>query len=156
MEPKADHPDIPAVYGKPKTLLDWASVRELLEKAERYWLATTRKDGRPHVIPIDGMWIDDVWYFGGDPKTVHQRTVKANPNIVVHLEDAMKAVIVEGTAEWILPSDEDAKRLADANNAKYGYGMTPAQYSKGTWGLKPKRVIAWTEFLADATRFRFD
>lgn len=156
MDPTAELLDLPDAYGKVSSTLDWVGVRERLEKAESFWLATTRADGRPHVIPIDGLWIDDIWYFGGAPETVHQRTVKENPNLVMHLEDPMRAVIVEGVAEWLTPSAEDARRLAEANKAKYGYPTSPSQYSKGVWGLRPKRVLAWNSFPTDCTRFRFD
>src|SRR5688572_26978559 len=106
MEPTAELLDFPSAYGKASIKLDWNGVRERLEKAERYWLGVTRADGRPHVIPIDGLWLDDIWYFGGAPETVHQRSVKENPNLVMHLEDTMQAVIVEGVAGWLTPSEE--------------------------------------------------
>ncbi len=47
MDPTAEPLDLPAAYGKVSSVLGWAGVRERLEKAERYWLATTRSDGRP-------------------------------------------------------------------------------------------------------------
>ncbi len=155
MEPTAELLELPAAYGRVFSTLDWAGVRERLEKAERYWLATARSDGRPHVIPIDGLWVDDVWYFGGAPDTVHQRTVKENPNLVMHLEDPMRAVIVEGVADWLTPPEEDARRLAEANKEKYGYPTSASQYASGVWGLKPKRVLAWNSFPTDCTRFLF-
>ena len=68
----------------------------------------------------------------------------------------MQAVIVEGRAEWLTPTPADAKRLADANKKKYGYPTSASQYTSGVWGLKPKRVLAWTSFPKDATRFLFD
>ncbi|MEV0388431.1 pyridoxamine 5'-phosphate oxidase family protein [Nonomuraea sp. NPDC050643] len=30
--------------------------------------ATVRADGRPHVVPVDGVWVDDRLYFGGRPE----------------------------------------------------------------------------------------
>ena len=156
VEPRAELLDLPGAYGKPTTSLDWASVEKRIEEAERYWLAITRADGRPHVIPIDGLWLDGRWYFGGAPETVHQRSVRENPRVVMHLEDTMRAVIVEGVAEWVTPSAEDAKRLAEANKAKYGYPTSPSQYARGTWSLAPSRVLAWNSFPKDCTRFTFD
>ena len=155
LEPTAEILELPSAYGRATSTLDWPSVRERLEKAERYWLAATRPDGRPHVIPIDGIWLDDVWYFGGAPETVHQRSVKENPSVVRHLEDPMKAVIVEGDAEWLTPSPEVGTRLSEASKAKYGYAPSPEDYSAGVWGLRPRRVLAWNSFPKDATRFVF-
>ena len=137
MQPTAELLTIPAVYGKPKKVLDWNTVYGRLDQAERYWLATTRPDGRPHVVPVDGVWLDGIWYFGGHPDTIHQRNLQTNRKIAIHLEDAMAVVIVEGDAEWIKQSAGAAKRLAETSNAKYGYGATAKTYQAGTWGLRP-------------------
>ena len=63
MEPIAELVDFPEEYGKASTKLDWPSVRAQLERAERYWIATIRPDGRPHVVPVDGIWVEDLWYY---------------------------------------------------------------------------------------------
>jgi Pyridoxamine 5'-phosphate oxidase len=155
MQPTAELLALPAVYGKPKRITDWGAVYQRLETSERYWLATTRPDGRPHVVPVDGVWVDGLWYFGGHKDTVHQRNLRTNTKIALHLEDAMSVVIVEGDAEWIKPSTGDAKRIATASNDKYGYGATAKSYREGTWALRPRVVIAWSDLLNDATRFTF-
>ena len=50
-------------YGNPP--LEWPRVMESLQQvaalealdpASRYWLATTRPDGRPHVMPVGAVW----------------------------------------------------------------------------------------------------
>jgi hypothetical protein len=156
VEPTVELLDLPREYGTPATTLEWSVVRERLEAAERYWLVTTRPDGRPHVIPIDGVWLDDRWYFGGAPATVSMRNIERNQEIAVHLEDTTQAVIVEGIAERFVPSPEDAARLAEASNAKYGYGTKPEEYADGVWTLRPRRALAWTSFPTDCTRFVFD
>jgi nitroimidazol reductase NimA-like FMN-containing flavoprotein (pyridoxamine 5'-phosphate oxidase superfamily) len=155
MEATAQLLVLPKEYGTPKVTLEWEAVRGRLESSERYWLATTRPDGRPHVIPIDGVWLDDRWYFGGAPQTVSMRNLRANQEIVVHLEDPMRAVILEGTAEWLEPSTEQATLLAELSNQKYGYDMHPEAYAKGVWALRPRRALAWTDFPKDCTRFLF-
>jgi Pyridoxamine 5'-phosphate oxidase len=155
MDPTAELLHLPEAYGIPKTTLDWESVRDRFQEAERYWLATTRPDGRPHVIPIDGVWQDDRWYFGGAPKTVSMRNLGANQEIAVHLEDTMQAVIVEGPAEWVTPSPDEARRLVEASKRKYGYALSPEDYARGVWSLRPRRALAWTQFPKDCTRFTF-
>lgn len=155
MEPSAEPLDLPKEYGKVKTVLSWPTIRAALERAERYWIATTRFDSRPHVVPVDGIWVDDQWYFGGSEQAIHQRTVAANPNVVMHLEDAMKAVIVEGQVRQTKPSAALAKRLVAASREKYGYAPPVSEYQKGVPTLLPSRVLAWTEFPKNATRFVF-
>ena len=37
------------------------------------------------------------------------------------------------------------------------HGMTAATYARqGAIAIRPRKVVAWTEFTADPTRFRFE
>jgi hypothetical protein len=75
----------------------------------------------------------------------------------MHLEDGMKAVIVEGEVRHTNPSKPLAERLADSSRKKYGYGMDASDYERGgVLTLRPRRVLAWMAFPKDATRFRFE
>ena len=156
--PSVDKPAIPAEYGNPTQRLTWADVEKRLESATVYWIASTRPDGRPHVIPRDGTWLDGGLYYGGSPLTVHHRNITHNPHVVVHIGDGMEAFIVEGKVEIEKPSKEMAQRISDASFAKYPqYGrMDPSLYMGGVSVLRPRRVIAWTSFTENATRFRFE
>ena len=136
-------------------MLTWGEVDPLLSRATAYWLATTRPDGRPHTVPVDGIWQDGGLYFGGDPKTVHIRNLQADPRAVLHTESGASPIIVEGTADWSAPTEDEATRLAEATQAKYGYPTSPASYTSGVWHLRPHMVLAWTVLYEDATRFRF-
>ena len=159
MEPIVEQLDLPKDYGTPKKKLEWASVRADLEEAPVYWVASTRPDGRPHVVPRDGIWLDDTWYYGGSPKTVHNRNIDKNPAAAMHIGDGMKAIIVEGDSRFVKTSQETGQKLAEINNVKYAhYGMnsTAETYTQGgTWALKATRVIAWNLLFEDATRFVF-
>ena len=154
--PRTSSIRLPAEYGTPAQTLPWEDVRSRLERASQYWLATTRPDGRPHTVPVDGLWVDDRWYFGGSPEAIHQRNLRTNREIVVHLADPMEAVIMEGPASWRVMASSDARRLAAASKAKYGYAPPLHVYTSGVWTLEPRRVLAWTDFPGDATRFDFD
>lgn len=87
-------------------------------------------------MPLDGIWLDDRWFFGGSAETVKHRNLSADPRAVLHLEDAQHAVIVEGICELVFPDGELADRLSELSQAKYGYGPDPASYSKGVWCLR--------------------
>ena len=50
--------NLPASYGSPNRVLSWAEVEQKLIESKTYWLATTRPDGRPHVMPVWGVWMD--------------------------------------------------------------------------------------------------
>jgi len=156
-EPIVEKPDIPPEYGNPTQRLEWPDVEKRLESAPVYWIASTRPDGRPHVIPRDGTWLDGGLYYGGSAQTVHHRNITHNPHVVVHIGDGHEAIIVEGTVEIEKPTEEMAERLADEMFAKYPqYGrLEPSLYRGGVSVLRPRRVLAWTSFAENATRFRF-
>jgi nitroimidazol reductase NimA-like FMN-containing flavoprotein (pyridoxamine 5'-phosphate oxidase superfamily) len=157
-KPVVEKPDIPSEYGNPQQRLEWADVEHRLSDSTVYWIASTRPDGRPHVVPRDGMWLDGALYYGGSPETVHYRNITHNPRIAVHVGDGQEAIIVEGTVESEKPTEEMAQRLSDESFAKYPqYGrIDPGLYKGGVSRLRPRRVLAWTSFTENATRFRFD
>jgi general stress protein 26 len=157
-EPVVEKPDIPSEYGDPKQRLEWADVERKLESSIVYWIASTRPNGRPHVIPRDGLWLDGGLYYGGSPETVHHRNITRNPHIAVHIGDGQEAIIVEGAVEVEEPTEEMAVRLSDESLAKYPqYGrVEPNIYMGGVSLLRPRRVLAWTSFTENATRFRFE
>lgn len=165
-EPTRDRPQMPDGYGVPDSddgLLTWPAVEERLVASHQYWMATTRPDGRPHVVPRWGVWLDGGLYYDGAPTTIHVRNLHANHACSLHLEDGWRAVVVEGTASPAEPPGLDlGARIAAAMGAKYGEkGYTP---SADTWegeaagGLvrfTPAKAMAWFDFPSDVTRFRF-
>ena len=153
--PRSEQLDLPPEYGRPTRLLDWDAVDRRLAEARHYWLATVRPDGRPHVVPLDGLWLDTRWYFGGSPRTVKHRNLLANRRVTMHLDGGASAVIVDGQCEIQKPSPDQARRLVAASKAKYGYAPPAKAYRSGVWTLLPERVLAWTELHVDATRFLF-
>ena len=159
--PRVDRPEIPAEYGVSKATehVDWSHVEERLAADRVYWIATVGPGARPRVRPIDGLYVDGVIYVGGSPKTRWIQEITANPQVSIHLDGVDDVVIVEGEAEVLTKnSDELAERLAAASNAKFPeYGMTAASYKgPGPVAIRPRKVIAWTDFTKDPTRFRFD
>ena len=159
MEPRAEQLYLPKEYGTPKKQLEWGAVRNDLEEAPVYWVASVRPDGRPHVVPRDGLWLDHTWYYGGSPKTVHNNNIEKNPEVAVHIGDGMKAIIVEGRSEFVRTDRSTGAKLAEMNNRKYAhYGMNSKaeDYSeRGIWAVTARRVIAWNVLFEDATRFTF-
>ena len=155
VEPRVELVRFPEGYGTPTVTLAWSDVQGRLIAAKQYWLVTTRPSGAPHVVPTDGIWHDDNFYFGGHPATVHLRNLEHNQRVAVHLENATAAVIVEGNAERVTPSIADARSLARSSKAKYGWGSSVDTYRAGVWRVAPRRVLSWNELHRDATRFSF-
>src|SRR3954466_40287 len=80
-------------------------VERLLADAQLYWIITVRVDGRPHAVPLVGVWHDGAFAFCTGRKAQKARNLEANPKVAV-TTGAMgangwasgKDVVVEGTA----------------------------------------------------------
>jgi hypothetical protein len=157
--PIADRPRMPDGYGVPKTatgLLGWEAVENRLHAARVYWVATSGAGAQPRVRPVDGLYVDGALYVGGSPETRWVRDLHENPRVSVHLDGDDFVVIVEGTATFDGLPPELAQRVADASNAKFGYGVTQADYTRpGVVSIRPRVVLAWSGGLTNMTRFRF-
>jgi pyridoxine/pyridoxamine 5'-phosphate oxidase len=91
-------------YGIPadrKGMLEWKRVSQQLVESRNYWIATTRPDGRPHTVPVWGVWLDGALHFGTDRRSRKARNLATNQGTVIHLESGDDAVILEGVAEEI-------------------------------------------------------
>lgn len=158
--PIIDRPVIPKGYGVPshaRDLLPWSHVEKRLTETRVYWLATVTPEGRPHVRPVDGIYVDGRIYLGGSPETRWMQNLQANPEVSVHLDGVDDVAIVEGVVETVAPDRARAERLAAASNAKFPeYGMTVASYEgQAVTSVRPRRAYAWASFPKDVTRFRF-
>lgn len=164
-EPMTERPDMPDGYGVPShadDLLARPDIESRLVAAQVYWLATTRPDDRPHVVPRWGVWLDGAFWYDGSPETRHTRNLTDNGACTLHLEDGTRAVIVEGTSG---PADPPGTALGRRLSAAFGKyrdaGYAPeadAGEGKGAGGLcrlQPAKALAWTSFPTDVTRFRW-
>jgi nitroimidazol reductase NimA-like FMN-containing flavoprotein (pyridoxamine 5'-phosphate oxidase superfamily) len=163
MEPRrimqAERPNMPAGYGISRSaegLLPWSYAESRLIESHSYWISTTRPDGRPHVMPVWGVWMDGALYFGTDRGSRKSRNLEANPAVVAHVESADEAVIVEGVAR-AEAGREALKRLDAAYLAKYKMRLTEAPGELAVWAIVPRVVFAMREkdFPQSATRWRF-
>jgi Pyridoxamine 5'-phosphate oxidase len=164
-EPKASRPQMPKQYGmvnakNGKGLLPWSYACERIEKARNYWICTTRPDGRPHSMPVWGVWVEDAFYFGTDPQSRKARNLASNPALVVHLESGDDVVILEGKAEEIRVTDKRLLEQLDKGSFEKDkiHVMGPQGQAGGLYRMKPRVAFAWREqdFNSSATRWTFD
>src|SRR5262249_38341540 len=124
--PHASRPRMPG-YGLPPAdegMWPWAWAEEILTGAQRYWLATTRPDGRPHLMPVWGVWRDCALWFSTGDRSVKAANLAACPACAVSVERGPHGVVIEGTAHR-LPAPP-AEVLA-AYDAKYRMGIPPGE-----------------------------
>src|ERR1700726_166832 len=99
-------------------LLPWSWARERLERSHDYWVATTRPDGRPHVMPVWGVFVDDEFWFSSSRKSRKARNLAANPACAITADNAYEPVVIDGTAEVVFDS-AGIGGFVTAINAKY-------------------------------------
>jgi uncharacterized pyridoxamine 5'-phosphate oxidase family protein len=109
MTPKSTRPNIPD-YGLPtskKGLLPWKWAEDRLTKSLQYWIATTRPDGRPHVMVVWALWLDGRLYFSTGKTSRKAQNLANNPHCTMCTENAAEAVILEGVVE----TERDVERI---------------------------------------------
>jgi len=110
-------------FGDADDPLDGDTVRKALASAELYWLTTVRADGRPHVTPLVGVWIDDSFVFCTGSDEQKTRNLEKGDAVAVTTgantwNDGVD-VVVEGRAERVKGLNV-LTDLADAYRDKYG------------------------------------
>lgn len=164
-EPVADRPYMPG-YGVPETLagiLTWSAARRRIETSRNYWLATLHPDGRPHVMPVWGVWMEGELYFSTGAESRKAKNLRADPRCTVSVEDPTQPIVIEGVARLVSDIDE-RWRMCVPYASKYDWplhateeGVTDAQGNGGpVFAVRPVTVIATSEdSFATATRWRF-
>ncbi len=138
-----------------KGLLPWKWADDTLSKTRNYFIATVRADGRPHVMPIWGLWIRKRFYFSTGETSVKARNLAANPNCVLCPGNADEAVIVEGAVEKLTDKKIFAQ-FAKGYFRKYGWDVS--RMDQPVFVLSPTVVFGQIEktFTKTATRWTFE
>jgi hypothetical protein len=161
--PVSDRPAMPG-YGvlpadQGSGLLPWSEAERRLTVSHDYWCATIGRGGRPHVMPVWGVWLDGRLWFSSGLRSRKARNLAADPRCTMTTDDAQNPVVLEGVAARVTDRDGIA-RFLDAMNARYDAGMTaefldPAV--NGTYAVRPERAFAITheDFTGSPTRWSF-
>ena len=114
------------------TPTEWSHARDELTGAEVYWLSTVRPDGRPHVTPLLGIWLEEALYFCTGSNERKAENLSVNRHCVLTTGrsslDGLDLVI-EGTAEDVRDHAE-LGRVANTYESKYGPHFVAPD---GTW-----------------------
>jgi len=127
------------IYGAPP--LEWDRVVRALDKTResdpnapegRYWIATTRPDGRPHVAAVGITWDDGRFYLVTGAGTQKGRNLARDPRCTVSVAAPGFDIVAEGEAT-IIRDDAELQRIAKL-------------YSD--WGPQARDGAFWHEFSA--------
>ena len=122
-EPTASRPYWPDALQIPTDttsgLKAWSWALERLERSHNYWITTARPDGRPHLMLVWGVWMEDALWFTTGSRTRKAKNLIAHPYCVLGTENADEAVILEGTAAQIRDTAA-ITRVVAVYDRKYG------------------------------------
>lgn len=154
--PNATRPTMPG-YGLPKGkkgLLPWKWAEDRLKKSHQYWIATSRPDGRPHVMVVWGLWQDGGFYFCTGGTSRKARNLAANPWCVIGSEQAEQAVIVEGRVRLVTDA---ARRKRFGRRYQKKYKMDMEGFTEPLYVVRPHVAFGLWErkFVNTATRWKF-
>jgi nitroimidazol reductase NimA-like FMN-containing flavoprotein (pyridoxamine 5'-phosphate oxidase superfamily) len=121
-EPRAERPHMPD-YGVDTPSwnpLPWSWAAEKLATGRNYWVVTASRTGRPHALPVWGVWDDDEhrFSFSCGPRSRKAANLAANPQAVVAVDDTVDCLSVEGQAA-VLDDSERRETWIARYLAKY-------------------------------------
>jgi hypothetical protein len=111
-----------SMVGDGSQTTSWETARERLANPEHQrtsWLATTRPDGMPHLMPVIAFWIDGAMYVVAGERSRKARNLAANDRCVIATTSTTLPsldIVIEGHADPL--TDEDTvRRIADFLNS---------------------------------------
>lgn len=112
--------------------LDGISDLEVANAASHYWIATTRPDGRPHVMGVGIVWDAGTFYLVSGPKTQKSKNLARDPHCTISIAAPGIDIVAEGEAT-IVRDNAELERIA-------------ALFSD--WGPHVREGAFWHEFSA--------
>ena len=118
-------------------------ISVLLKKEEIIYVATTKKDGSPHIAPIWFVVYKGKIYFETDKTTVKFKNIKRLNKIALCI-GRRETYIIEGRVKWYKEKDAPLpfrKMLWE----KYGDDMEDSYITKNTYifEVAPEKEMSW-------------
>ena len=120
----------------------WRAFEGRLGRELHIWLSTVRNDGRPHLVPLWFVWLEEKLYLATGSHTQKFLNLRYNQHVALSLPDAESVVIIEGeahVADW-----QTVDILADYFFHKYEWDF---RYDDGIdWRLievTPRKILVW-------------
>jgi nitroimidazol reductase NimA-like FMN-containing flavoprotein (pyridoxamine 5'-phosphate oxidase superfamily) len=159
------------VPSDPDGALPWPWAEQRLVANRNYWVVTASSGGRPHAMPVWGVWLADAerFWFSCSPNARKLRNIRANPQTTVAVDDTVECVSVEGRSRVADPADSDDTHRIDAMVAAYlaKYWEDPGMHEQMGVFLRSHAIVEFTperafgiieredEFSQRATRWRW-
>jgi hypothetical protein len=138
-------------------LLPWSWAAERLSSSHDYWLATVWPDGRPHVMPVWGVYQDGSLWFSSGGVSRKAKNLAANPRATITTENPRQPVVVDGDVERRAEPEAIASFTAWVN-AKYDTDYSVDFFADNCcYRLRPVSAFGLTDedFVGSPTRWVF-
>lgn len=146
--------------------LPWSWAADRLAAERNFWVVTVSGAGRPHALPVWGVWDPDRWHFAFScaPSARKARNLAANPAMTVMTESTVECLSIEGRAA-LVPVEERDRREAWIDRYMVRYG--PLEENLNPDFLRENLIFEFTpdrafaiieradEFATRATRWTF-
>ena len=158
--PRSERPAM-SDYGVPEDLdgvLPWSWAEERLVASRNLWVVSASAAGRPHAMPVWGVWVPDTstFVFSCSPNARKVRNFTENPQVTVAVDSTVEVVVVEGTLRSVTPESVDA--ALDLYVDKYWESEQEKADGKGfgsshdVWEVTPERAFGVIETEEDFAR----
>lgn len=138
------------------TLRPWSWAERVLREAHNVWVCTVRPDGRPHAMPVWGVWDGEAFWFSSAAESRKAKNLAQRADCSVGAELGTAAVVLEGAAECVAPASAPPE-VARAYAAKYDGGYPE---DSPLFRVAPRVVFGFSEageeFAETATRWTFE
>ncbi len=120
----------------------WRALEARLSRESTIWLATVRGDGRPHLVPLWYIWLEEKLYVCTGSATQKYTNMYNNQNVALALPDTASVITIEGEAHTA--SRALIESLAEHFYHKYEWDF---RYDEtADWRLieiTPFKIMAW-------------
>ena len=142
-------------------LLPWSWAEGQLRASHNFWVVTLWPDGRPHAMPVWGVWDnDEFFWFTSAVRSRKVLNIANDPRCTVATEDEQQPVVLNGEGE-IRTLRAELARVIELFNAKYrtDYGMDFVEPAKNaTIRVRPQWAfgVDADDFTGSPTRWAFE
>ena len=112
-----------------------------LGEAENIWIATVRKDGRPHLVPVWFVFLEGIFWVCIAPDSVKAGNIADNPAVVLALEDGSEPVICEGLAAGVDETWPNA--VVEIFYEKYDWDIQSDEQYTLLVKIIPTKLLGW-------------
>ena len=124
----------------------WRAMEARLGREMTIWVATVRRNGRPHTVPVWFVWLDQKIYFATGADTQKFANLFHNQKTSLSLPDPDKVLIIEGEAH--VSDRTTVDMMAEHFYHKYEWDFR--HDDTALWRLievTPEKILAWGDGL---------